>query len=107
MKARSYVKISKVAASEDPLTQTPTFEDYDSLKETALMSLPVEYWIEGYLFEEPTIGKSVVVEREVRNGIKAYGTFVTSAVVKILENGFETRNSIYKLEVLALPGKTL
>jgi hypothetical protein len=106
MKARSYVKISKVAASEDPHTQTPSQDDYESLKGIAPMSLPVEYWIEGYLFKEPTIGKSVVVEREVRNGIKVCGAFVTSAVVKILEDGFETRNSIYKLEVLALPGKT-
>ena len=105
MKARSYVKISKVAAAEDPHTQTPSQEDYDFLKGITPMSLPVEYWIEGYLFEEPEVGKSVVVEREVRNGIKASGVFITSAVVKILEDGFETKNSIYKLEVLALPGK--
>ena len=106
MKRRSYVKISKISSSEDPKYPTPSNEDYEALKDDALLSLPVDYWIEGYLFQEIEVGKSVVVEREIRNGIKISGTFITSPVVKITEDGFETANSIYKMEVLALPGKT-
>jgi hypothetical protein len=100
MKTRSYVRVSKISPSVDPLVQTPSTDDYDSLKGIADMSLPVDYWLEGYLNEEPEVGKSVVVQREVRNGIKVGGIFISTPVVKILENGFETKNSIYKIEYL-------
>jgi hypothetical protein len=100
MKVRPYVKISKISASDDPKYPTPSCEDYEGLKEVASLSLPVAYWVEGYLSQGPEIGKSVVVEREVRNGIKAMGTFLTSPVVKVTPEGFETLNSVYKLEVL-------
>lgn len=100
MKRRPYVRISKISASEDPKCLTPSLDEYDLLKDEAHISLPIEYWIEGYLFDLPIVGKPVVVEREVRNGVKALGVFVTSAVVKVTETGFETQNSIYKLEIL-------
>lgn len=100
MKRRAYVKISKISASDDPQYPTPTKDDYESLHTETPLSLPIDYWIEGYLHKEPEIGKSVVVEREVRNGVKMLGTFVTSSVVKITDNGFETLNSVYKLEEL-------
>lgn len=100
MKPRPYVKISKISSSEDPKYPTPSKEDYESLKDEAFLSPPIDYWIEGYLHQEVEVGKSVLVEREIRNGIKKFGTFVTSAVVKITADGFETVNSVYKLEVL-------
>lgn len=100
MKARSYVKISKISASKDPEYLSPTLDVYEAGKDNGDVSLPVEYWLEGYLMEEPTVGKSVVVQREIRCGIKAGGIFRSSPVVQITEDGFETLNSIYKLEFL-------
>jgi hypothetical protein len=101
MKRQKYVRISKLSASEDPEVQTPSLEDYESLKGCAPISLPVDYWLEGYLFEDPEVGKSVLVQREVRNGLKVSGMFKSSEVVKITENTFETLNSVYKIEYLS------
>lgn len=100
MKVRPYVKISKISSSADPKYPTPSKEDYEGLKDVASLSIPTDYWIEGYLTQPPEVGKSVVVEREVRNGIKAMGVFLTSEVVKVTTEGFETLNSVYRLEVL-------
>jgi hypothetical protein len=97
MKKRKYVRISKLSASEDPEVQTPSLEDYETLKGHAAISLPVDYWLEGYLFEDIEVGKSVLVQREIRNGLKVSGMFKTSEVVKISENTFETLFSKLKI----------
>jgi hypothetical protein len=101
MKRQKYVRISKLSASQDPEVQTPTSEEYDVLKGHAAISLPVDYWLEGYLLQEPEVGKSVLVQREVRNGLKVSGMFVSTEVVKVSEDTFETLNSIYKIEYLS------
>lgn len=100
MKALPYVRISKLSPSDDPKVQTPSFEDYNSLKGVADLSLPIDYWIEGYLTQAPEIGKPVIVEREIRNGIKVSGIFVTSSVAKFSDKEFQTQNSVYKIEYL-------
>jgi hypothetical protein len=98
MKKGPYVRIEKISASEDPKCPTPSALEYDTLKEVALLSLPAEYWIEGYLIKEPEVNSPVIVQREVRNGVKVQGIFQTSLVTEITENGFKTLNSIYTLK---------
>ena len=105
MKRRSYVKITKLSASEDPVCQTPSEHEYQTLKDQAIISLPVDYWVEGYLLQEPEVDKPVVVEREIRNGIKVSGLFTTSLVVEVLEDGFKTLNSVYKLKYIRIPNE--
>lgn len=109
MNKRPYVRISKISPSEDPKFQTPSFDDYNSLKGEVDLTLPVDYWIEGYLTQEPCIGKPVLVEREVRNGVKIGGLFITSEVTEVsvnfdkfesTETIFKTQNSIYKMKLL-------
>ena len=97
------VKITKIAISDNPEVDTPCMKDYKAGQDNGNVSLPVEYWIEGYLMNEPKIGTSVLVNRTSRNGVDCAGIFTTSQVTKILEDGFETLNSIYKVEVLWKP----
>lgn len=59
------------------------------------LSLPVEYEIEGELSAAIEVGKSVLVFRDKRNGVKAEGIFQTSTVLEVSPEGFRTRNSVY------------
>jgi hypothetical protein len=61
----------------------------------------VDYWIIGELIQPPSIGHYVVVDRWVRNGVAIRGVFHSSLVTKITEDGFETQNSVYRLEEVA------
>lgn len=97
---RKYVKICKLAPSSSPEYPTPSFDTYEVGKVNGEMSIPTDYWLEGYLIVEPTVGRSVIVDREVRCGIKTPGIFTSSEVTEVTDNGFKTLNSIYSLEYL-------
>jgi len=94
------VKISKISHLKSALYDAPSLKEYEAGKDNGNVSLPVEYWLEGYLREEPTVGKSLVVDRTSRNGIEVGGIFKTSTVTEVTEDGFETLNSVYKLEYI-------
>lgn len=63
-------------------------------------SIPIEYYIEGYLLSPIEAGKSVEVMRTKRNGIEATGFFQTSKVTEVTENTFKTQNSVYHYNYL-------
>lgn len=75
-------------------------KDVSSLEENDTVSLPIGYYVEGYFKQEPEIGKPVILFRTNRNGVNFLGLTETSEVTEILEDGFKTKNSIYKIEHL-------
>jgi hypothetical protein len=75
-------------------------QDYVAGQDNGDVSLPIEYYLEGHMPEEPTVGRSLIVHRSSRNGIKIAGIFTTSEVTEVTEYGFKTLNSIYKLEYI-------
>jgi len=94
------VKITKLGAVENPVVPTPNFNQYKPGEDNGDVSLPTEYWLEGYLLNEPTVGSSVLVQRTSRNGVECSGSFFTSKVTEITDYGFKTQNSIYRVDVL-------
>jgi hypothetical protein len=94
------VKISKIAHLDDALCDAPPMQDYLVGEHNGNVSLPVEYWLEGYIVGELTVGESLVVNRTSRNGIEVGGIFTTSEVTEITKDGFKTLNSVYKLEYI-------
>jgi hypothetical protein len=95
------VKISKVGQVEDALYEAPSFNEYEMGKYNGDITLPIEYWLEGFLNDdEPTVGKSVVVLRTSRNGVQMGGLFSSSTVTEVTDDGFKTLNSVYKLEYI-------
>ena len=94
------VKITKLGAVENPVYPTPNYNEYKQGEDNGNVSLPVEYWLEGYLLNEPTVGSSVLVQRTSRNGVNCVGSFFTSKVTKITDTGFETQNSVYQVDIL-------
>lgn len=94
------VKIKKIGVATEALSPTPKLENYQPGKDNGAVSLPVEYYVEGYLIKKITFGESVVVDRYARNGIPATGTFISSPVVDFDSTTFTTYNSIYSIEYL-------
>jgi hypothetical protein len=94
------VRITKINQVTDPACITPNFNDYTPGVDNGHVSLPNKYTIEGTLIEDIQLNKPVVVSRTSRNGVKSFGLFQTSPVTEITENGFNTLNSIYVLEVI-------
>ena len=94
------IRLTKISKSENPRYHTPNAEDYVSGVDNGEVSLPIDYWVEGTMLCEPEVGKCLIVDRTIRNGHAIRGIMRTSRIQKITENGFETYNSVYKLERL-------
>lgn len=94
------IKITKLSASEAPLYPTPEKEKYIPGQFNGLVSLPIEYSIEGTLCYPIKVGERVIVNRTKRNNINCDGIFGSSKVVSFDEKTFTTTNSIYKYEYI-------
>jgi len=93
-------KITKISTSDNP--QSPTASSVDAYRNSLAEDIPyspcVDYWVVGEILKGPFIGCSLVMDRWVRNGILTRGTFSTSRITSLTEDGFKTMNSVYKLE---------
>ena len=66
-------------------------------------SLPVDYWLIGWLLCPPATGEPVRVLRVGRNGVACPGYFVSTDVMEVLSaSEFLTMNSIYHWEELGI-----
>ena len=97
---KKLVKITKIKAAENAEYATPDWKDYAIGKLNGNMSIPVDYYLEGYLLRDVQVGEHVLVERISRNGEKIGGFFSTSQVTEIYDGGFVTLNSVYKMDYI-------
>jgi len=64
-------------------------------------SLPVDYELEGILFEPIELGQHLCVLREARNGVRVDGSFISTTIVAIdLPDKVVTMNSVYIVSAL-------
>ena len=61
-------------------------------------SLPVDYELVGFLLSSVRVGCAVQILRLERNGVREPGVFESTPVVTVHRDGFQTRNSVYRLE---------
>jgi hypothetical protein len=94
------IHIEKYLAALKGLPPNPKEAHIPGEAQNENFSLPLDYWIEGTLTEEMAVGKSVVVMREVRNGLDVTGLFQTTPVVELTDDTFTTMNSIYRYRFL-------
>jgi hypothetical protein len=94
------VRITKIAKADNALYDAPPIHDYVMGEDNGAVSLPIEYWLEGFINEKPTVGEGLVVSRTSRNGVEVSGIFTTSEITEITDKGFKTLNSVYKLEYI-------
>ena len=95
MTANTYVRVTKLSPVEKANYSTPKFEDYKPGAYNGDVSLPIDYWITGTLVHNVTVGSSIIVARDCRNGVKTPGFMKTSTITKIEGNKIYTENSIY------------
>jgi hypothetical protein len=99
-------KLTKLKSVENPSVQTAdSHDEYRASKEASLfrigdnhLSPNVDYWVVGDIINPPSIGEGLIMDRWVRNGQFVRGRFSTSSITSITDDGFETMNSVYKLE---------
>lgn len=99
------VRLTKLGVTKNPHSPTPEWKDYKVGEYNLGQSLPVEYWIEGMICQSAIkILLPVLINRDIRNGVKSDGYLKTSPVQSIEEKDgvtlFTTENSVYRLEIL-------
>lgn len=101
MKAKDYVRLTKLKEANNPIAPTPNKKDYVPGTDNGFVSLPIDYTVEGYLLADVKVGDIIQVDRRKRNGVEMLGFMSTSSITKINKDTIETRNSIYKIEKLS------
>jgi hypothetical protein len=93
-----YIRLQKIRAADcpDAPPADPVTYKYGERCATG-HSLPIEYELEGWLAEDPAVGKCVQVLRCARASVTSLGQFTSSEVTLVCEDGFHTRNSVYRL----------
>ena len=97
---KQYVRLTKIKASENPEYRTPEWNDYKQGIVNEFVSIPADYWVEGYLIKPIEVGEHALIDRRIRNGEEVSGFMTTSKILEINGDIFETLNSIYKIEYL-------
>lgn len=104
IKTSNRIRLIKLGAVENPVAPTPDVEEYMYGDRNHGLSVPVDYTIEGYLFQDVEVDKPLLIRRTMRNGVYMPGFLTTSYIKSILptENGLvlKTENSVYRLEWL-------
>lgn len=98
------IKLTKVGVANSPFFSTMKWKDYQLGSSNNTGSLPIDYWLEGYLITDPVIGLSLVIDRTSRNGIDERGITRTSRLQKLKKESeyiyrLETDNSVYYMEI--------
>jgi len=93
----TYVIVRKIAASRCPDVPAAPPGPLDRPAVSPLHSLPIDYEMEGYLFEPLRIGGIIRLHRIRRNQVIASGKFESSPIVALRDPFVETRNSIYHI----------
>src|SRR3569833_3718078 len=95
-----FVKLTKVKATENPLSPPGRWDEYKPGASANTTSLPADYVMVGIFLTPITVGKSVRMLRIERNGVPVLGTFQSTPVARLTDDGFATANSVYRVEVL-------
>ena len=98
--AKKHIRLTKIKASENPEYPTPHWNAYKCGIVNEFTSIPIDYWVEGYLINPLKVGEPAMIQRTVRNGVEVSGFMTTSEIIEINGDIFETLNSIYKIEYL-------
>jgi len=96
--AGTLVEIWKLSASENPIEEPSSWEQWVPGSGNNSGSLPVGYAIRGILMGSIRVGQGLDVYRIERNGVRAHGHFKTTPVIAIHDGLIaETFNSIFRI----------
>jgi hypothetical protein len=99
-----FVRLTKFAIPAEPDFATSRMSAYDCGLVNPKCSLPLGYWLEGWLVHPPTVGHCVRMLRINRNGVQCLGSFASTPVVSLLDElSFATANSFYRVASVEPP----
>lgn len=92
-----YIKVTKLDVAENPKVASAQEKDWQHGEQHALSPF-VGYVLEGFLLKDIGVGKSIVVDRRIRNGEKVSGIFKSTEVKSWDGMVATTQNSQYLVE---------
>lgn len=99
-----YIKLIKIDTSVNPEIPTPEMRKFAPGEHNPGASVPISYWVTGWLLNDVEVGRPLIIERNNRNGVVMPGIMNTSAIqeIELFPGGLllSTINSIYRLEWL-------
>ena len=102
----SLVEVSKIDASDEPISGPGSWEKWASGSASNTGSCPVGYIMQGVLMCPVRVGGRIDLHRTHRNGIRIDGHFVSTPVIAVSGHGLvETYNSIYLITPDGISGK--
>ena len=97
MKRGDFVRLSKIGRAPGGAEPCP-IQYYSSGIFAGIMSLPIDYVMDGYLLEVPRLNGVILLQRHVRNGVVRRGMFRSSTIRRIDYDVIVTQNSIWRVQ---------
>ena len=97
MKRGDFVRLSKIGRAPGGAEPCP-IQYYSSGIFAGIMSLPIDYVMDGYLLEVPRLNGVILLQRHVRNGVVRRGMFRSSTIRRIDYDTIVTQNSIWRVQ---------
>ena len=101
LKKGAYIRITKMRACPGGAPACP-HPIYSPGAWSNILSLPVAYWMEGFLLADVLKRDCIRLNRRVRDGVVVRGVFTSTKICAVNEDEVTTYNSVYRLE-LATP----
>ena len=97
IKAGTFVRITKISASDNPVTDPSPWNGW-KIGGCNLLSLPVLYEMRGFLLAPIQVGMPIQLYRTHRNGVAADGWFTSTIICAVRDHiTVETFNSNYQI----------
>ena len=105
LKKGAYIRITKLRASPGGAPACPR-PIYSPGAWSNILSLPVAYWMEGFLLADVVKRDCIRLDRRVRDGVVVRGVFTSTKICAVNEDEVITYNSVYRLELVTpfIPG---
>jgi hypothetical protein len=105
LKKGAYIRITKLRASPGGAPACPR-PIYSPGAWSNILSLPVAYWMEGYLLADVVKRDCIRLDRRVRDGVVVRGVFTSTKICAVNEDEVTTYNSVYRVELVtpSIPG---
>lgn len=94
------IEITKLRSAINPVVGPGRWDTYKIGSIHNPASLPVDYVMTGTLLTEIKVGFQVQLKCCMRNGTQCDSVFTSTPVIEVLEDGFRTMNSIYRVRVI-------
>lgn len=96
------IRLTKTGIPEAAVVESGTWSSHVPGRSNSA-SLPLGYWLEGFLVSPLVIGSPISVYRTNRNGVECDGIFRSSKVTRIESECVGTENSVYRIEYVEDP----